>query len=172
LEGDALQSVLLYLVLYVTVIIGVFALLLNLRKYGRGSEKIEDLQGLSHDHPTHAFMFTLLLLSLAGIPPLAGFFAKLAVFMAALQAKLYELAIFGALTSIISASYYLRLIKVMYFDPPDKEKPSFMFDNSHHKETTLVLFIMVILHTFFFIYPDLITAPIRSMADFLQVRQN
>jgi NADH-quinone oxidoreductase subunit N len=81
-------------------------------------EEIGDLAGLSKTHPTMAFMLAMILFSLAGIPPLAGFFAKFYVFLAAVESGLYVLAVIGVLASVVGAYYYLRIIKIMYFDEP------------------------------------------------------
>ena len=83
-------------------------------------ENINDLSGLSKNHPMLAFGFLIILFSLAGIPPLAGFFAKFYIFLAVIEAKMFTLAIIGLLTTVISAFYYLRIIKIIYFDKPKK----------------------------------------------------
>ncbi len=98
--------------------VGSFACVLSMRRGNRFSENISDLAGISRQKPLFAFLFAMLLFSLAGIPPLAGFFAKFYVFNAAIQAHLYWLAVTGVVLSVISAYYYLRIIKVMYFDEP------------------------------------------------------
>ena len=112
------QGVIIYLLIYVTMTIGTFACILAMARGGQPLEKIADLAGLSRTNPVLAFMFAMLMFSLAGIPPLAGFFAKFYVFLAAIQAGLYTLAVIGVLASVVSAFYYLRIIKVMYFDEP------------------------------------------------------
>lgn len=114
-EGAA--SLLTYLVIYVVMTIGVFALLLCMERDGRPVTEISDLSGLSTRAPGAAMALALLLVSLAGVPPLAGFFAKYFVFVAAVEAGLTPLAFAGAIASVISAFYYWRIIKVMYFDP-------------------------------------------------------
>jgi len=115
--ADGVSSVLIYLAIYLAMTAGAFACVLAMRD-GRTtySESISDLAGISKEQPLFAFLFAMLLFSLAGIPPLAGFFAKLYVFSAAVQAQLYWLAIVGVVLSVISAYYYLRIVKVMYFD--------------------------------------------------------
>jgi len=111
-----LQSVLIYVVIYAVGVMGTFAALLCLRRDGAEIEKIEDLAGLSQISPGVSFALSLFMFSLAGIPPLAGFFGKYFVFLAAVNAGLLPLAIIGVLSSVVAAYYYLRVVKVMYFD--------------------------------------------------------
>src|ERR1700745_1497959 len=98
--------------------VGTFAVILTMRRTGQAVEQISDFAGLSRTNPLLAFSFAMLLFSLAGIPPLAGFFAKWYVFVAAIKANLFTLAVIGVLTSVVGAFYYLSIIKVMYFDEP------------------------------------------------------
>jgi NADH-quinone oxidoreductase subunit N len=98
--------------------LGTFAVILSMRRDGKLVENIGDLAGLARTHPTMAFLFGVLLFSLAGIPPLAGFFAKFYVFLAAIKAGLFTLAVIGVVTSVIGAYYYLAIVKIMYFDQP------------------------------------------------------
>ena len=95
---------------------GAFACLYLMKTDGKYSEKIEDLSGLSKERPMFAFSFLILFFSLAGIPPLGGFFAKFFVFMSVIESEMYTLAIIGLLTTVISAFYYLKVIKIIYFD--------------------------------------------------------
>jgi len=115
---QGVYGVLLYMAIYVAMTLGVFACIVSMRRNGQPVEAISDLAGLSKQHPAMAYLFALLMFSLAGIPPLAGFFAKFYVFAAAIQAKLTLLAVFGILTSVVGAFYYLRIVKVMFFDEP------------------------------------------------------
>lgn len=112
------QGVALYMAIYVAMTLGAFAVILFMRRKGQMVEEIGDLAGLSRSHPVVAFIFAMILFSLAGIPPLAGFFAKFYVFLAAIEAQLYVLAVIGVLSSVVGAYYYLRIIKIMYFDEP------------------------------------------------------
>ncbi len=112
------RGVALYMAIYLVMTLGAFAAILSMRVDGKAVEKISDLSGLARTRPAMAFFFAMLMFSLAGVPPLAGFFAKFYVFMAAVEAKLYWLAVIGILTSAVSAFYYLRIVKVMYFDEP------------------------------------------------------
>jgi NADH-quinone oxidoreductase subunit N len=116
--AEGISSVLIYLAIYLAMTLGSFACVLAMRKGHTMSEAIQDLAGISREKPLYAFLFAMLLFSLAGVPPLAGFFAKFYVFNAAIQAHLYWLAIAGVVLSVVSAYYYLRIVKVMYFDEP------------------------------------------------------
>jgi NADH-quinone oxidoreductase subunit N len=112
------QGVAIYMALYLVMTLGTFACILAMRHADGYVETIEDLAGLGRTSPGMAFVFAMLMFSLAGIPPLAGFFAKWYVFAAAVDAKLYALAVIGVLTSVVGAYYYLRIVKIMYFDEP------------------------------------------------------
>jgi NADH-quinone oxidoreductase subunit N len=116
--AQGVQGVLIYMTIYVTMTLGTFAVILAMRRDGKLVENINDLAGLSRTHPTMAFFLAMLLFSLAGIPPLAGFFAKFYVFLAAINAGLYVLAVIGVLTSVVGAYYYLAIVKTMYMDEP------------------------------------------------------
>jgi NADH-quinone oxidoreductase subunit N len=116
--AQGVEGVLIYMSIYVTMTLGTFAVILAMRRDGKLVENIGDLAGLSRTHPTMAFFLAMLLFSLAGIPPLAGFFAKFYVFLAAINAGLYALAVIGVLTSVVGAYYYLAIVKTMYFDEP------------------------------------------------------
>ena len=108
-----------YMTIYVAMTLGTFAIIMSMRAAdGSVTEKIDDLAGLSSTNPFMAVVLTALMFSLAGIPPLAGFFAKYFVFVAAIEAKLYALAVIGVVASVVGAFYYLRIIKVMWFDQP------------------------------------------------------
>ena len=112
------RGVIIYLVIYMAMTLGAFACILAMRRREGMVEDIGDLAGLSKTHPMMAFMLAMILFSLAGIPPLAGFFAKFYVFLAAIESGLYVLAVIGVLASVVGAYYYLRIIKIMYFDEP------------------------------------------------------
>jgi NADH-quinone oxidoreductase subunit N len=118
-------AVILYMTLYMIMTAGVFGIILTMRRNGMAAERIDDLAGLSRTHPVMAYSLAILLFSMSGIPPLAGFFGKLMVFQAAVASGLYVLAVLGVLTSVVAAFYYLRVIKVMFFDeaidPFDKQ---------------------------------------------------
>ncbi|MBR0697537.1 NADH-quinone oxidoreductase subunit NuoN [Bradyrhizobium lablabi] len=115
---EGAQGVLVYIAIYVAMTLGSFSIILAMKRNGRAVEQISDFAGLSRTNPVLAFFFAMLLFSLAGIPPLAGFFAKWYVFVAAIKANLFTLAVIGVLTSVVGAYYYLSIIKTMYFDEP------------------------------------------------------
>ncbi|MCB2097128.1 MAG: NADH-quinone oxidoreductase subunit NuoN [Parvularculaceae bacterium] len=116
--AQGVGSVLVYMAIYIVMTIGAFACILLMRRRGGMTEAIEDLAGLTRTNPGLALILTVLLFSLAGVPPTAGFFGKLVVFQAAVEADLVWLAIVGALMSVISAYYYLRIIWLMWFNDP------------------------------------------------------
>jgi NADH-quinone oxidoreductase subunit N len=116
--AEGVQGVIIYLAIYLAMTLGTFACILAMRRNGRMVEEIDQLAGLSATNPLMAFLLGVLLFSLAGIPPLAGFFAKFYVFLAAIHAGLYALAVIGVLLSVVGAYYYLRIVKIMYFDAP------------------------------------------------------
>ena len=113
---DGVQGVLVYMAIYVAMTLGTFACILSMRRGGQMVEDIGDLAGLARTKPAMAFFLAMLLFSLAGIPPLAGFFAKFYVFLAAINAGLVTLAVIGVLASVVGAYYYLVIVRIMYFD--------------------------------------------------------
>ena len=112
------QGVVLYVSIYLAMTLGAFACILAMRRKEGMVEDINELAGLGRTNPMMAFLLAMILFSLAGIPPLAGFFAKFYVFLAAIEANLYALAVIGVLASVVGAYYYLRIVKIMYFDEP------------------------------------------------------
>jgi NADH-quinone oxidoreductase subunit N len=116
--AEGVQGVVLYLAIYVAMTLGSFAVILTMKRNGQPTEQVSDFAGLSRTNPVLAFFFAMLLFSLAGVPPLAGFFAKFYVFTAAIKAGLFTLSVIGVLTSVVGAFYYLNIVKVMYFDEP------------------------------------------------------
>lgn len=110
------RGVAIYMLIYLVMTLGTFAFILAMRRKEGNVEQIGDLAGLSHTNPVMATILTLLMFSLAGIPPLAGFWGKWYVFLAAIDSGLYALAVIGVLTSVVGAYYYLRIIKIMWFD--------------------------------------------------------
>jgi len=116
--ADGVRGVLVYLAIYLFMNVGAFAIIISMRQQGRPVEGIKDLAGLGRTRPLVAVAMAIFMFSMAGIPPLAGFFAKFYVFMAAVDAGLIWLAVLGVLSSVVSAFYYLRIVKVMYFDEP------------------------------------------------------
>jgi NADH-quinone oxidoreductase subunit N len=112
------NGVILYMLIYMAMTLGTFACILAMRRRDGMAENIQDLAGLASRNPVMALFLTVLMFSLAGIPPLGGFFAKYFVFVAAIEAQLYPLAVIGVLASVVGAYYYLRIIKIMWFDEP------------------------------------------------------
>jgi NADH-quinone oxidoreductase subunit N len=115
---EGLTGVLVYMLIYMIMTAGTFGVVLSMRRDGQALEKISDLSGLSRNNPAMAYALAILMFSMSGIPPLAGFFGKFMVFKAAVGAGLYGLSVFGVLCSVVAAYYYIRIIKVMFFDEP------------------------------------------------------
>jgi NADH-quinone oxidoreductase subunit N len=148
------QGVLIYIAIYVAMTLGTFSVIIAMKRNGQAVETISDFAGLSRTNPLLAFLFAMLLFSLAGIPPLAGFFAKFYVFLAAIQSGLFALAVIGVLTSVVGAFYYLTIVKVMYFDEPvGAVEPM-------RGELRTVLAVAGLFNLLFFVYP----APLVSAA--------
>jgi NADH-quinone oxidoreductase subunit N len=118
---EGVQGVIVYMAIYVAMTLGTWACILAMRRGNLMVEEIADLKGLARTNPAMAFFFAMLLFSMAGVPPLAGFFAKFYVFLAAIKAGLYVLAVIGVLASVVGCYYYLMIVKVMYFDEPEGE---------------------------------------------------
>jgi len=142
------RGILIYLAIYLAMNVGTFCCVLAMRRGGGMVENISDLAGLSRNQPLVAFALALLMFSMAGIPPLAGFFGKLYIFLAAVDAGLITLAILGVLSSVIGAFYYLRIIKIMYFDEPVEA-----FDRPMAGEIRLILSVSTIFVLLFFLMP-------------------
>ena len=142
------RGVLIYLAIYLVMNIGAFAVILSMRRHGDMLESIDDLAGLSKNNPKLGAVMAAFMLSLAGIPWFAGFFGKLYVFMSAIEVGLYTLAVLGVLASVISAFYYLRIVKIMYFD--EAAEP---FDRPSGRSLGVIMWGAAILVTFGFIYP-------------------
>jgi NADH-quinone oxidoreductase subunit N len=152
--SEGVQGVLVYIAIYVTMTLGVFAVILSMRRTTGMVESIDQLAGLARTHPTMAFFLAMLLFSMAGVPPLAGFFAKFYVFLAAIKAGLYLLAVLGVVTSVVGAYYYLAIVKLMYFDEPVGKFEPMPY------ELRVVLAICGLFNIFFFLYP----APLVGIA--------
>ncbi|WP_238121223.1 MULTISPECIES: NADH-quinone oxidoreductase subunit NuoN [unclassified Xanthobacter] len=145
--AEGVRGVLVYMTIYVAMTLGSFACVLTMRRQGRAVENIDDLAGLARNNPLMALMLGALMFSLAGIPPLAGFLAKYYVFVAAIQAGLYGLSVIGVLASVVGAYYYLRVVKIMYFDEPAEA-----FDPMP-TELKAVLGLSGLFTIFYFVYP-------------------
>ncbi len=146
-EGG-ISGIAIYLTIYIFMNLGTFACILCMRQKDRMVEGIDDLKGLSKTNPMMALVLAIFMFSMAGIPPLAGFFGKLYIFLAAIDAQLYTLAVIGVLTSVVGAFYYLRIIKLMYFD-----EPSEAFDTPIGSEMKAVLVITGVFTLLFFVVP-------------------
>jgi NADH-quinone oxidoreductase subunit N len=153
---EGVQGVLLYMAIYVVMTLGAFAVILAMRRDGAPIEDISELAGLSRTNLPMAFAMAMFMFSLAGIPPLAGFFAKLYVFMAAIKAELYTLAVIGVLASVVGAYYYLRIVKLMFFD-----EASAPFEPTLAKERAVQWVAMVLVIAF--VVP-IISAPLVEAA--------
>ncbi len=143
------SSTIIYISIYAVMNLGIFGCVFLMRKEEKYTEDINDLSGISKDHPLLSIAFLIILFSLAGIPPLAGFFAKFYVFMAVIESKMYMLAIIGLLSTVISAFYYLRIIKIIYFD---ENKQSLDFGKSFTISGTVLACCLFL--GFFFLYPS------------------
>ncbi|MDA9676806.1 NADH-quinone oxidoreductase subunit NuoN [bacterium] len=144
-----IQSSIIYLTIYLVMNIGAFACIFLMKRENIYYENIYELSGMSKNHPMLALSFIIILFSLAGIPPLAGFFAKFYIFMAVIESKLYTLAVIGLLTTVISAFYYLRIVKIIYFDKPKKS-----FEENYDWGLKIPLILATILILVYFIYPS------------------
>ncbi|MBV9968371.1 MAG: NADH-quinone oxidoreductase subunit N, partial [Xanthobacteraceae bacterium] len=145
---EGIQGVLVYMAIYVTMTLGTFATIIAMRRKGKPVEDLTDLAGLARTKPMTAFFFAMLMFSMAGVPPLAGFFAKFYVFLAAIQAGLFTLAVLGVVASVVGTYYYLLIVKIMYFDDPADA-----FDPMP-SELAAVLGITGLAVLLFFIYPS------------------
>ena len=148
-SNEGIQSSIIYISIYVIMNLALFSCLLMLKRNDQYYEQIDDLSGLSKNHPLLSFSFLIILFSLAGIPPLAGFFAKFYVFKAVIEQSMYFLAIVGLLSTVVAAFYYLRIIKIIYFDK-EKEK----YDQDHSLWLKFSLTFSTILILLYFIFPS------------------
>jgi len=146
--NEGIQSSITYMSIYLVMNLAFFSCLFMLRRNETYYENIEDLSGLSKNHPILAISLLVILFSLAGIPPLAGFFAKFYIFMAVIEQSMYFLAVIGLLSTVIAAFYYLRIIKIIYFDP-EKE----MYEKNHHIGLRLTLILSTIFIIAYFAHP-------------------
>src|SRR5882762_1612008 len=143
-----IRGVLFYMAIYLVMNLGTFAVILCMQRDGKMVEEIADLAGLSKTQPGLAAALCIFMFSMAGIPPLAGFLSKLYVFLAAIDAGLYGLAVIGVLASVVGAYYYLRIIKLMYFD-----EPTGSFDKVVGREMQVVLVATAFVTFLFFVVP-------------------
>lgn len=155
-NAEGYRGIVIYLSIYLAMTAGAFACILLMRRRGQAVEEIEQLAGLSRNHPLIAASLAVFMFSLAGVPPLAGFFGKFYVFLAAVNAKLFVLAVIGMLASVVGAYYYLRIVKIMYFDAPAEP-----FERQIGGGMTAILGVSALFTLLFFIWP----APLLAGAD-------
>ena len=148
-SNDGIQSSVIYITIYIMMNLGLFSCLLMLKRNNEYFENIDDLSGLSKNHPLLSLSLLIILFSLAGIPPLAGFFAKFYIFKSVIEQSMYFLAIVGLLSTVVAAFYYLRIIKIMYFD---EEKAKYDTDHSLWLKLSLTASTLLIL--MYFIFPS------------------
>ena len=152
------QSAIVYISIYVIMNIGAFSCLYLLKKDGKYKENISDLSGISKKHPLISISLLVILFSLAGVPPLGGFFAKFYVFVAVLEKEMYALAIVGLLTTVMSAFYYLKIIKTIYFDD------SFItFESTKNRTAQVSVFASCIILSTFFLYPSVLNNLVNKL---------
>ena len=147
--NEGIQSSIIYISIYLIMNLGLFSCLFMMKRNDKYYENIDDLSGLSKNHPLISLSFLIILFSLAGIPPMAGFFAKFYVFTAVVKESMYFLAITGLLSTVIAAFYYLRIIKIIYFDP-EKEK----YDTDYNIGLKITLSLSTLLILLYFIFPS------------------
>ena len=137
--------------------IAVFSFILSMKRKDEYFENISDLSGLYKNHPFASIMISLIMFSLAGIPPLAGFFGKFYIFMSAIESNMFILSIIGVLASVVGAFYYLRIVKIIYFDEPQEK-----FDGLSIKSLNFLFYPSSILITVFCFYPS----PVINIGNF------
>ncbi len=146
--ADGVQGVLIYLAIYLAMNVGTFVCILSMKRKNGMVEEISELAGLSRTRPKMALALAIFMFSLAGIPPLAGFFGKWYIFLSAINAHLYGLAIVGVIASVVGAFYYLRVIKIMYFDEPAEP-----FEILGDRVLSGLMFVAAVVTALFFVYP-------------------
>jgi NADH-quinone oxidoreductase subunit N len=156
--ATGISSVMIYMSIYLAMTLGTFACIIAMRRDGGQVEEIDQLSGLARTQPVMAFVLAALMFSLAGIPPLAGFFAKFYVFLAAIEGKFYILAVIGVLASVVGAYYYLRIVKIMYIDEPAQQ---FL---PMPKPVAAVLLLSSAFVILFFVYPGPLVAAANAAA--------
>ena len=152
------KSTIVYITIYVVMNIGIFSCLYLMKRDGKYKESISDLSGISKKNPLLAISFLIILFSLAGIPPLGGFFAKFYIFSSVLEQKMYVLAIIGLLTTVISAFYYLKIIKTIYFD-----ENKLFFNDVNSKTISGTILISCTFLVSFFLYPSFLNEIVSSL---------
>ena len=152
------SSSIVYISIYVVMNLGMFACIFLMQRDGKYCENVHDLSGISKQHPILSISLLIILFSLAGIPPLAGFFAKFYIFMSVIENGMYTLAIVGLLSTVISAFYYLRIIKIIYFDDANKH-----FDQIKNLGISTTLFLSSLILVTFFAYPSFLSNIVKTL---------
>ena len=152
-NDDGIKAASIYMFAYILMNIAIFAIILSIKVKNEFLVNINELRGLSKSNPIVSLSISIIMLSMAGIPPFIGFFGKFYVFIAALQQDLYLLSVLGVLASVISAFYYLRIIKIMYFDD-NTEIINIYFKISYQAKIILLISLFIII--FFIFYPSLL----------------
>ncbi len=155
---NGFKNTIIYITIYAVMNIGAFAFVFSMKRGQKYIEEISELSGASKNHPMMCFGLLIILFSLAGIPPLAGFFAKFYIFMSVVESGMFTLAIIGLVTTVVSAFYYIRIIKIMYFD--DSKKP---FENLKDIGIKSSLILSCILLISFFLYPSILNDVISNI---------
>ena len=158
---NGFKSTLIYISIYAVMNIGVFACIFLMKRNGKYIEDIQELSGASRNHPLMSLSLLIILSSLAGIPPMAGFFAKFYVFMAVIESGMFTLAVIGLVTTVVSAFYYIRIIKIMYFDDPKKP-----FEQLKDFGIYGSLIVSCIFLVSFFLYPSILNEIISNISIF------
>ncbi|MCH7931449.1 MAG: NADH-quinone oxidoreductase subunit N, partial [Proteobacteria bacterium] len=156
---EGVRGVILYMAIYLVMNVGCWGCILAMRRQERMVEGIDDLAGLARTNPLMALAMGIFMFSMAGIPPLAGFFAKLYVFLAVIEAGMYTLAVIGVLSSVVAAVYYLRIVKIMYFD--EEGDP---FDSPMGGELTFIVAGSGLFVLLFFVYPTPLVSGAQAAA--------
>ena len=156
--NEGIQSSIVYISIYIVMNLGLFSCLFMMKRNNEYFEKIEDLSGLSKNHPILSLSLLVILFSLAGIPPLAGFFAKFYIFKSVIEQSMYFLAIVGLLSTVVAAFYYLKIIKVIYFEK-QKEK----YDTDHSVWLKISLTFSTLLVLLYFIFPSKLLEIVSSI---------
>merc|ERR1711991_1175203 len=157
--NQGIQSSITYIFIYLIMNLAFFSCVFMMKKNDKYYENLDDLSGISKNHPILSFCFLIILFSLAGIPPLAGFFAKFYIFTAVIEQSMFFLAIVGLLSTVLAAFYYLRLIKIIYFDKP-KDK----YETDHTIGLKITLAISTGILILYFIYPGLLNEIVSRIA--------
>ena len=156
--NEGIQSSIVYISIYIVMNLGLFSCLFMMKRNNEYFEKIEDLSGLSKNHPILSLSLLVILFSLAGIPPLAGFFTKFYIFKSVIEQSMYFLAIVGLLSTVVAAFYYLKIIKVIYFEK-QKEK----YDTDHSVWLKISLTFSTLLVLLYFIFPSKLLEIVSSI---------